>query len=322
MAQCSHCSHAVMHALMVSVLCLSCVCPALSYADSFEEVRYAIRNKDFKRAATLLEVLASDGHKDAQYQLAALYRGGQGVTQDHSKAASWYKKAAEQGHVKAQYNLGVLYEQGWGVDKSTDQAHDWYEKAGREGHSLAQAKLNDKQGGNKGRNPEDTAVEGLSIEDRLHWAAIKGDFELASALLEQGASVDAEDQYGATALIKASEQGHTSLVRLFLEKQADSNHSDNFADTALLKAVTSGHPDIVELLVNAKASVNQPDANGNTALMMASRAGDLTAARLLLASGASGSQIRMVSYGEERPAVEGHDEGAWSKNRRVEVRYE
>jgi peptidoglycan-associated lipoprotein len=44
--------------------------------------------------------------------------------------------------------------------------------------------------------------------------------------------------------------------------------------------------------------------------------------RLLLGSGASGSQIRMVSYGEERPAIIGHDESAWSKNRRVEIRYE
>ena len=44
--------------------------------------------------------------------------------------------------------------------------------------------------------------------------------------------------------------------------------------------------------------------------------------RLLLASGATSSQIRMVSYGEERPAIEGHNESAWSKNRRVEIRYE
>lgn len=44
--------------------------------------------------------------------------------------------------------------------------------------------------------------------------------------------------------------------------------------------------------------------------------------RLLLGSGANSNQIRLVSYGEERPAVLGHDEGAWSKNRRVEIRYE
>ena len=37
--------------------------------------------------------------------------------------------------------------------------------------------------------------------------------------------------------------------------------------------------------------------------------------------GASGSQLRVVSYGEERPAAEGHDESAWSVNRRVEIIY-
>jgi len=37
--------------------------------------------------------------------------------------------------------------------------------------------------------------------------------------------------------------------------------------------------------------------------------------------GAGDNQIRVVSYGEERPALEGHDDGAWSKNRRVELRY-
>jgi peptidoglycan-associated lipoprotein len=44
--------------------------------------------------------------------------------------------------------------------------------------------------------------------------------------------------------------------------------------------------------------------------------------RLLLGYGASDSQIETVSYGEERPAMLGHDETAWSKNRRVEIRYE
>ena len=117
MEQRSHYSHAATRVIIASVLCLLCICPVLSHANSFEEVRYAIRNKDFKRAATLLETLASDGHKDAQYQLAALYRGGQGVAQDHGKAASWYKRAAEQGHIVAQHNLGCFYFEGEGVGR-------------------------------------------------------------------------------------------------------------------------------------------------------------------------------------------------------------
>jgi len=37
--------------------------------------------------------------------------------------------------------------------------------------------------------------------------------------------------------------------------------------------------------------------------------------------GASGQQMRTVSYGEERPAALGHDEESWAQNRRVEIVY-
>jgi peptidoglycan-associated lipoprotein len=43
--------------------------------------------------------------------------------------------------------------------------------------------------------------------------------------------------------------------------------------------------------------------------------------RALLLQGAADAQISTVSYGEERPAVAGHDETAWAKNRRVEIVY-
>ncbi|HNP35590.1 MAG TPA: peptidoglycan-associated lipoprotein Pal [Woeseiaceae bacterium] len=43
--------------------------------------------------------------------------------------------------------------------------------------------------------------------------------------------------------------------------------------------------------------------------------------RLLLIQGASAAQISTVSFGEERPAVEGSDESAYEQNRRVEIRY-
>jgi peptidoglycan-associated lipoprotein len=43
--------------------------------------------------------------------------------------------------------------------------------------------------------------------------------------------------------------------------------------------------------------------------------------RMLIANGVSPAQVRVVSYGEERPAVLGHDESAWSMNRRAEIVY-
>jgi peptidoglycan-associated lipoprotein len=43
--------------------------------------------------------------------------------------------------------------------------------------------------------------------------------------------------------------------------------------------------------------------------------------RALLLQGVAEAQISTVSYGAERPAVQGHDEAAWAKNRRVEIVY-
>lgn len=43
--------------------------------------------------------------------------------------------------------------------------------------------------------------------------------------------------------------------------------------------------------------------------------------QLMALLGANASQIRTVSYGEERPAAVGHDESAWRLNRRVEIVY-
>ena len=45
-------------------------------------------------------------------------------------------------------------------------------------------------------------------------------------------------------------------------------------------------------------------------------------ARALAALGAGDGQWSMVSFGEEKPAEYGSDEGAWSQNRRVELVYE
>lgn len=42
--------------------------------------------------------------------------------------------------------------------------------------------------------------------------------------------------------------------------------------------------------------------------------------RYLVLQGVSSSQLEVVSYGEESPSAAGHDEQAWSLNRRVELR--
>lgn len=42
---------------------------------------------------------------------------------------------------------------------------------------------------------------------------------------------------------------------------------------------------------------------------------------MVTAYGVEDKQVQTISYGKEKPAVQGHDEAAWAKNRRVEMAY-
>ena len=44
--------------------------------------------------------------------------------------------------------------------------------------------------------------------------------------------------------------------------------------------------------------------------------------RMLVLNGVSGSQVRVISYGEERPVALDHDESAWAQNRRAIIDYQ
>ena len=44
-------------------------------------------------------------------------------------------------------------------------------------------------------------------------------------------------------------------------------------------------------------------------------------ARMMKMQGVQENQLEIVSYGEEKPAAEGHDEASWQLNRRVELVY-
>ena len=48
----------------------------------------------------------------------------------------------------------------------------------------------------------------------------------------------------------------------------------------------------------------------------------LSVRRQLVLLGATAGQVRTVSYGEERPVADGHDEQAYSLNRRAEIIYQ
>jgi len=101
----------------------------------------AVERQDYMTAYTVFRQLAKAGDKEAQFNLAILFKQGNGAMQNESKAADWFRKSADQGLAAAQFRLGRMYDLGEGVEQSFDYAAVWYEKAAKQGYPLAQTNL-------------------------------------------------------------------------------------------------------------------------------------------------------------------------------------
>ena len=83
-------------------------------------------------------------------------------------------------------------------------------------------------------------------------------------------------------------------------------HADYLAAHAAQTAVLEGHAD------------ERGSSEYNIAL---SERRAKSVERSLRLQGATEGQLQIVSYGEEKPAVSGHEEDSWQQNRRVEIVY-
>ena len=101
------------------------------------------------------------------------------------------------------------------------------------------------------------AGEGAPEADRvgeLFAAARAGELEQVRELIESGLPVDAEDRYGATALLMAAGNGHVEVVEWLLGQGADPDHQESFyGGDALQTAVFSGHLDVAAVLLRGGA---------------------------------------------------------------------
>ena len=91
---------------LLLILCVTFVFCA--DAATLSEAKIAIRTQNFDKAVSILKPLARKGDKEAQYQLAVMYRNGQGTQESPSKSAYWMDKSARQGYERAQFSLGVF----------------------------------------------------------------------------------------------------------------------------------------------------------------------------------------------------------------------
>jgi len=95
----------------------------------------AYQKGDYETAFKEWQPLAESGGPDAQFNLALMYEGGQGVPRNYEEAARWFMRAANQGHVRAQHNLGAMYGIGQGVRRDYIQAYKWLSLCAAKGGS-------------------------------------------------------------------------------------------------------------------------------------------------------------------------------------------
>jgi ankyrin repeat protein len=126
----------------------------------------------------------------------------------------------------------------------------------------------------------------------LHWAVHQDDLELASLLVDAGASVAATNRYGVPPLYLAAENGSAPMVRALLELGADPNGALPEGETALMMAARTGDVATLEALLEAGADPNaREDWKGQTALMWAAAENNAAAVKTLLAAGAERDSV-------------------------------
>lgn len=125
-------------------------------------------------------------------------------------------------------------------------------------------------------------IDGMTA---LHWAANHDDLKMVSMLLNTGANVSATNRYGLTPLSLACTNGNGAMVEAMLDAGADPNTTLIGGETVLMTASRSGGTDAVRALLAHGAEVDRT-VRGQTALMWAAAEGHSEVANLLLEAGA------------------------------------
>ncbi len=158
-----------------------------------------------------------------------------------------------------------------------------------------------------------TATDGAGYTP-LHWAAVRGNWEVFEILLERGAAVDSVGADGGTPLHWACHHDRPDMVLLLLDAGADNSVRNRWGRTPLHVASRRGCEQVASLLLSHGADPNAVTNEGWTPLHIAYKAGYPRIAALLVRGGADpGKKDKEgrtpATYSSQRPTEVELDRG-------------
>ena len=121
-----------------------------------------------------------------------------------------------------------------------------------------------------------------NIESALVLAVWNSRVQEIKELLKLGVDINTRNHFGQTPLMIAAILGNLDIVTILLENKADLDYIDKNGLTALMLAARNGQLPVAELLLNNGADINVQDKSGLTALMHAASFGHEQTVEIIL----------------------------------------
>ncbi|CAE8682447.1 unnamed protein product [Polarella glacialis] len=218
------------------------------------------------------------------------------VDQKDPDGISALMHAALDGHLPV---VKFLVEKGSRISAKDDIGETALVKACKEGHvdilkylidaQMAQRKKSGPLGGGDAQKTlEQEKKRILDAKDdegvtALMKAVEHGEEDVARALLEEGASLDPKDDEGWNVMMWAALAGEFDICEMLVRTFGVAvDYVSDKGETALMKAAANGHWEVCEFLVDEGAKVNQADGEHQTALMWSAAMGHMSTVKGLL----------------------------------------